>query len=55
MRASAKAAMRTPAATSGASGGATRIELVVAPGGDDKVASLINFLARTGKLNARVA
>ena len=50
----AQAALSAPTRTPAAAGGG-RIEITVAPGGDDKVASLINYLARTGKLNARVA
>jgi phage-related protein len=51
----AHAALSAPTRTAAAAAGGGRVEITVAPGGDDKVASLINYLARTGKLNARMA
>ena len=53
MRASAQAAMRTPMPASSAGGG--RVQLVVAPGGDSALATLIMRMVRENKIQLKVA
>ena len=54
MRASAQAAMRTPVASGGSVGGG-RVQLVVAPGGDGALATLIMRMVRENKIQLKAA